>query len=243
MKLRLTNNAESTLAGAVDELTTTVLLAPGTGVLFPVLASGEFFPMTLVKLVDGEPRREITYVTARNIDSCTVLRAQENTIASAFGAGDYAGCNPTAGVFSKKADLDGASFTGPVDLADQPLTGAVLKDCTLAMGAADQSNIIDLRNGAVQSWAPPAGVVTLTINGWPPAGTHGELLIYGTNLGAATIAIAGAPVNWINADNGTFTRSTSMSSNSGIALQTAGLDFVLLWSPDGGVTRYGKVVR
>lgn len=243
MKLVLSNNAEATLAGAVDQVTTTVLLAPGTGILFPVVGAGQFFPLTLVKLVEGAPQREIVYVTARDVDSCTVLRAQEATVALTFSAGDYAGCHPTAGCFGKKADLDGASFTGPVDLADQTLSGAVLKDCALAFNDAAAATTIDIRNGPAQAWAPAAGPVTLTITGWPPAGTHGELLIYGTNLGAATITLAGAPVNFINSDSGAFTRSNSLNSNSGAALQTSGLDFVLLWSPDGGVTRYCKVVR
>lgn len=252
MKLTLANNAETLLAGAINETATTVLLSPGTGIKFPQLDAGEFFPLTLVKTSGGVAAREIVYVTARSVDSCTVLRAQEGTTATAFSSGDYAGCHSTAGCFGAKADLAGAVFTGPVsmpgaaitgavDMADNVLSQAVLKDCAEAFGSAS-ANIINIATGGkVQTWAPGTGAQTLTITGWPATG-HGELLIYGTNLGAATITIAGNPVSFINGD-GTHTKSNSLNANHGATLQAVGLDFVFLWSPDGGVTRYCKVVR
>lgn len=242
MKLRLTNNAETTLAGAINELATVVLLNPGTGQLFPLLNDGEFFPMTLVKSANGAPAREIVYVTARDGDSCTVLRGQEGTQAIPFGAGDYAGCHPTAGCFAKKADVDGATFSGDIDMADNNIKGAVLIDCAPAYKDNATTGLIDIRNGSAQRWAPGSGAQTLTLTGWPPAGTHGELLLYLVNGGAATITVEGAVVNFLNSD-GTFTRSNSLNSNHGAALQTLGLDMILFWSPDGGVTRYAKVAR
>lgn len=242
MKLRLTNNAETTLAGAINETATTVLLNPGSGQAFPILEAGEFFPMTLVKSANGEPAREIVYVTARDVDSCTVLRGQEGTQAIPFGAGDYAGCHATAGCFAAKADLDGATFTGDVDMADHVIKQAVLLDCAPGYRDNAATGTIDIRNGTAQRWAPGAGAQTLSITGWPPAGSHGELLLYLVNGGAATITLDGAVVNFLNSD-GTFTRSNSLNSNHGAALQTLGTDMILFWSPDGGVTRYAKVAR
>lgn len=241
MKLKLTNNAETTLAGSINETATTVLLAPGTGQFFPVLGAGEFFPMTLVKSSGGVPAREIVYVTARNVDSCTVLRAQEGTLAVTFSTGDYAGCHLTAGCVAMKADLDGAAFTGDVDLGDNRIKQAILQDCAQAY-KGDAANTIDIRNGAAQRWTPGTGAQTLTITGWPPVGAHGELLLYLVNGGAATITIDGLPVNFVNSD-GTFSRSNSLNSNHGAALQTSGLDMIYIWSPDSGITRYAKVMR
>lgn len=240
MKLKLTNNADTTLAGALTTGATTVLLAPGTGAKFPSLAEGEFFPLTLVRTQGGEPVREIVYATARNVDSLTVLRAQEGTIAATFSAGDYAGCHPTAGCFASKADTDGATFTGDVDLSDKKLTQAVLTDCADAFYDNGSGNTIDLTKARVQRWSPGVGQQTLTITGWPPSGAHGELLIYGMNLGGSTITIAGAPVNFRN-DNGSNTQSNNLNANHGVALQTSGINFILIWSPDGGQTRYCKV--
>lgn len=242
MKLKLTNNAESLLAGAISATDTTVLLAPGTGTLFPNLGAGEFFPLTLVKSVGGQPVREIVYVTARASDSCTVLRGQEGTVAVAFGSGDYAGCHLTAGCLAGKADLSGAAFLGNVNLNGNELIGAALIGCAPALNNNLSANVIDISAGPVQKWAPNTGAQTLTIQGWPPAGTHGELLIYGTNLGAATITIAGNPVKFLNSD-GTFTSSSNLNTNHGATLQASGLDFVMFWSPDGGTTRYAKVFR
>lgn len=242
MKLKLSNNAETILSGAINETATTALLSPGTGQLFPQLGANEFFPMTLTRLNAGAALREIVYVTARNGDSCTILRAQEGTQAISFSAGDSAGCRLTAGAMQKKADLDGANFLGPVDFADQKVTQAILTDCADAYNDNLAVNTIDIRKGKAQRWAPAAGAQTLTIIGWPPAGAHGELMIHGFNLGLSTITIAGSPVRFIT-DTGAFVSSNSLNANHGATLQTNGLDFVILWSPDGGTTTYCKVVR
>lgn len=244
MKLVLANNAETTLAGAVSETATSIPLAPGTGQRFPAITAGQFFPLTLVRLTNGQPEREIVYVTARSIDNVTVMRGQELTTPLTFSANDVASGRATAGCLNGKAELSGADFTGPVTLGGNQLAGAVLTNFGLAYhDAAAAANIDIAANGPVQNWTPPTGPVLLSITGWPVNGVHGELLIYGHNLGAATITLDGNPVNFINADTGSFTKSNNLSSNSGIALQTSGLDFVLIWSPDGGVTRYAKVIR
>lgn len=99
------------------------------------------------------------------------------------------------------------------------------------------TNALNIANGVHQRWAPNTGAQTLSISGWPPAGTLGELLIEGVNLGAATITWPA--INWIKTDG---TTTTTFASN-GIALQAAGIDWVFLWSRDGGTTIYGKVVR
>lgn len=265
MKLKLSNNAETTLAGALSLTGTTVLLAPNTGNKFPQLGQNEFFPLTLVKILNGDAIREIVYVVARDVDSCTVLRAQEGTGAATFAAGDYAGCFMTAGCLGTKADLDSpnftgnttfggnvsvsgvssfagpASFTSGINLADKQITQAILKDCAPAYTDNAAQNTIDISNGNAQRWAPGTGAQTLTITGWPPAGAHGEVMIYGVNLGAATITISGNPVQFIN-DDRTFVSSNSLNTNHGVTLKTSGTNIIGFISPDGGVTRYAKVI-
>lgn len=99
------------------------------------------------------------------------------------------------------------------------------------------TNAINIANGGHQRWAPSVGAQTLTVTGWPASGTLGELLIEGVNLGAATITWP--TINWVKADGST----TTTFSNSGVVLQASGIDWVVLWSRDGGTTIYGKVVR
>ena len=82
------------------------------------------------------------------------------------------------------------------------------------------------------------GALTVATAGWPTTGTYGEVLIELVNGGAFAITWPVA-INWIRADG---TTSTSFTAN-GVTLQTAGTDFVLLWSRNAGTTIYGKIVR
>lgn len=93
------NNAVTTLAGAISNVSVTVQLAPGSGALFPNPSSGQFFRMTLTDALTGLIR-EITYCTARSGDVCTVTRGQEGTTANAYLAGDSADNYNTAGAMA-----------------------------------------------------------------------------------------------------------------------------------------------
>ncbi len=81
------------------------------------------------------------------------------------------------------------------------------------------------------------GALTIAVSNWPTSGQFGDLTIELVN--GASAAITWPTVNWIKSD-GTLT--TTFSSN-GVTLQTSGVDFVILWSRDGGSTIYGKIVR
>jgi len=100
MGLKLSNNATSTLASPISDSATTINVAPGDGALFPTLGAGEWFYVTLIKLVAGEPTYEIVKATARTNDVLTVTRAQDGTIGTTFGAGDRIELRLTAGLLS-----------------------------------------------------------------------------------------------------------------------------------------------
>ncbi|AEZ50874.1 tail fiber protein [Burkholderia phage DC1] len=102
MSLKLTNNAVSKLASSVAADATTVAVLPGDGTKFPALAAGDWFPGTLIK-VDGSS--EIVKVTARAIDSFTVVRAQEGTAALDFNAGDRFELRITAFAAQNTSDI------------------------------------------------------------------------------------------------------------------------------------------
>lgn len=84
MSVKFTNNAVASLAAGVSTSSTTISVAPSTGALFPTLAAGDWFPVTVL---DNTGIFEIMRCTARSGDTLTVTRAQEGTTAKAFNAG------------------------------------------------------------------------------------------------------------------------------------------------------------
>ena len=85
--IKFTNFARSTLAVGAASGATSLTLASGTGSKFPALGAGEYFYLTLE---NASLVREIVKVTARTTDVLTVVRAQDNTTAQAWNAGDVA---------------------------------------------------------------------------------------------------------------------------------------------------------
>lgn len=93
MPLKLTNNATSKLSSALPANVTTLSVMPGDGAKFPVLAPGDWFPMTLTK-ADGTI--EILRCTERVNDTFVVMRAQDGTAMHSWSAGDRVELRMTA---------------------------------------------------------------------------------------------------------------------------------------------------
>ena len=108
MGLKIKNDAVSRIASGISSTDTTITLVPGSGTLFPVLSSGDYFPATLIKS-DGS--REIIRVTARSSDVFTVVRAQEGTVALTFNANDKIELRLTAGTFTDPSGPSAVSIT------------------------------------------------------------------------------------------------------------------------------------
>jgi len=107
--VKFTNNAVSTLAGALTNVATTFSVQSGDGAKYPSLSGGDWFMATLVKLVAGVPVNEIVKVTARSGDTFTVVRGQEATTATTFSAGDIVELRMTAGATDEFARLGRAN--------------------------------------------------------------------------------------------------------------------------------------
>jgi len=93
MSIKFSNNASATLKAGVSTSATSMTLTTGQGSLFPVLAAGDISYATLANTAN---QLEIVRVTARSGDVLTVVRAQENTLAIAFTAGDKVELRVTA---------------------------------------------------------------------------------------------------------------------------------------------------
>tara|TARA_R110002012_G_scaffold315261_1_gene528892 strand:+ start:6813 stop:7301 length:489 start_codon:yes stop_codon:yes gene_type:complete len=97
MALKITNNAKSTLAGSILIADTELAVAGGDAAKFPSLASGDWFPLTVV---DADGNREIMRCTARAGATLTVTRGQEGTTARNFAAGSRCDLRLTAGAIT-----------------------------------------------------------------------------------------------------------------------------------------------
>lgn len=85
MALKLANNAVSKLAANVAAADATISITAGDGSKFPVLAAGDWHPVTLIR---SDGTLEILKCTARTNDTLTVTRGQESTVATTFSTGD-----------------------------------------------------------------------------------------------------------------------------------------------------------
>jgi hypothetical protein len=84
-EILFTNFAHSQLAGSINSSATTLLLETGHGARFPDPSGGDFFYVTLE---NASLVREIVKVTGRSTDTLTIVRAQDNTTAVSWSAGD-----------------------------------------------------------------------------------------------------------------------------------------------------------
>lgn len=90
------NDASSTLASPISNVSSVVNLASGTGALFPSPSAGQQFALTFNDAATGL-LTEICYCTSRTGDALTITRAQEGTVAQSWFAGDLAANLVTAG--------------------------------------------------------------------------------------------------------------------------------------------------
>lgn len=107
MSLQYTNNAETILTNSLSATATSLTLGSGQGSLFPVLNTGDWFPLTLIK--EDLSDYEIVRVTGRVGDTLTIERESENTTGLTFAAGDVASLRIT------EAFVDAFGITGQPD--------------------------------------------------------------------------------------------------------------------------------
>lgn len=252
-----TNNANSTLAAPVGSGALSIQVATGDGALFPNPSGGDWFLATLCKVTSGvETNVEIVKVTARSTDVLTIVRAQEGTTAQTYTTGDRISLRMTAALANAIAAAFGLSglvkvaagaFAASVAGTDhttptgaEALTQKNMKNFGLTYYDSTTTNSLNVTNGPHQRWAPNTGAQTLSLSGWVASGQHSELMIEGVNLGASTITWP--TINWVKKD-GTFTTTiATYLTDASRTLQAIGLDFVFLWTRDGGTTIYGKLL-
>jgi len=112
MTILFTNNAAATLASSITTSSTSLTVTTGQGTLFPTITGSNIFYVTLTDAATGN-FIEIVKVTARSSDTMTIVRAQDNTSAHAYSAGDKVELRLPAVVLNDFPQLDAAnSFSG-----------------------------------------------------------------------------------------------------------------------------------
>ena len=139
-----TNNAATTLASSILVGATSLTVSSGTGALFPTLAGGAYFYCTLSNTANTTI--EIIKVTARSTDTFTIVRAQDNTSASAFTAGDKVELRLTAIDLQNFPQLDSTktfalaqTFTSPIAIASGGTGASTLAGANIAVTTAANS--------------------------------------------------------------------------------------------------------
>jgi hypothetical protein len=157
--LLFANNAGSTLAGAINNTTTTLNLAAGGGALFPNPSGGQYFVITAVDAATGL-LREIMWCTGRSTDTLTVVRAQEGTTGLSWNAGDFIQNLWTAG---QAAAMYQASQT-PTSIVyygvDVGAVNAMVSTVTPVIGSLTTGNIFEI----TPAYANSSTAVTLDIS-------------------------------------------------------------------------------
>ena len=171
-----TNNAATTLASSILVGATSLTVAASTGGLFPNPTSGQYFYCTLQNTTGTVI--EIVKVTARSTDTFTIVRAQDNTTASAFAAGDKVELRATAADLNNFGQLDSTNtwalaqtFTSPIAATSGGTaqstytTGDIIYASAsntlskLSIGTTGQALTV---SGGVPAWAAAGGSTSLT---------------------------------------------------------------------------------
>src|SRR5574338_587093 len=113
------NNADSTLNGAINNVTTTIVVADGS----PFPSVGEFR-----LLIGSNPDTgELVLVTARSGNTLTVVRGQEGTSAQSWADGTVVTHILTAGaIYTLQQTLRGKSLNASLETVSSPQDGYAL---------------------------------------------------------------------------------------------------------------------
>lgn len=157
-----------------------------------------------------------------------------------IGYTPYNATNPS-GYITASANTYSGTQTG----ADNILTGFMIKDAgavfvdkgPLGSGTAT----FNYSSGSVQRLTV-TGAISIDFSNFPPTGNMGSMMLELVNAGSYSVTFPGT-INWIKSD-GTLTTSIStyLTNIERVALQTSGVDFIVVWTRDAGNVIYGKIL-
>lgn len=155
------NNASSTLAGSLTNVSTSCTLSTGTGTLFPSPGAGQYFVMTFSDAATNLVR-EIVHVTARSGDVCTIVRAQEGTTARSWSVADNAQNLWTAGAADSLAQTSQIQIQADNYGVDSGSANALV--ITLSLAPVSLASIVGSPIRILKTGTANTGAVTLNVN-------------------------------------------------------------------------------
>lgn len=138
------NNAVGFLAAAIDSTQTTILLQTGNGALFPDVRGDDEDGFWITIEDRTVNTMEICYCTAREVDSLTVIRAQQDTVGTAFLLGTAVSNRVTAEFLNE--------FYDSIAAAGESAEAAAIAAAAAVVAAADAKSTAN----AAQSTADAA---------------------------------------------------------------------------------------
>jgi len=207
MAIKFKNNASTTLAQDITDVSTSLVVAAGTGVLFPALGANDYF---LITVVDNAGNNEIMKVTAINTDTLTVVRAQEGTTARAFAMNSLVELRLTAGAIQEILNV---TYATPAEVSAGVLDMKAVSPATMssanvasAVTATTAAKASDMADGHVLAGSTTAAAVLASI---APAVTTPAQFDNSTNL-ATTAFVRTAAGNLAGFSH--VTTSTALTS-------------------------------
>jgi hypothetical protein len=131
MTIQWSNNASGALASSISSASTTIVLSSGQGVEFPTPGGGNYFYATLT---DTSNNLEVVKVTARTVDTLTVVRGQDGTSARSYAAGDLLELRPTAAgltdmqAYTPSGNITAGTIVGAIAELDSEKAGLALNN-------------------------------------------------------------------------------------------------------------------
>ena len=129
---------------------------------------------------------------------------------------------------------------------DQIVTNKTITAKNLSLTRTDKGSIssgqvtFNIADGNVQR-LQVSGPLSFVITGWPSSGTHAMIKLNLVNAGSSTVTMP--LINWIKRDGTSTTIFSSYLSDIGrTSLQSSGVDELVIWTDDGGLTLRGKLV-
>jgi hypothetical protein len=187
--------AETTITSGLTAAATTITVFGGSGAEFPNPTGDEYF---FAALVDDSGNREVVRVTARSVDSMTVVRGQDGTTARSWLSGDV--------IYAVMAD----------EMVDNFLT----KD----EAQAGVPNYLGTTTGTdvITAGATPALISA------PQAGARFSFTAGGTNTGSASLNIDGQGADTIRTQDGSALSGGEIVSGQVYDVIHDGTDLIII---------------